>query len=62
MAQKTALRIGAVIFGIIAFLHILRLVYQWDIIVGTWSVPRSLSMIAVAGAIGMSSWYWKLSK
>ncbi len=62
MSQKTALRIGAVLFGIIGFLHILRLVNKWDAVIGGWNVPLWLSIVAVVVSIGLSYWYWKLGK
>lgn len=62
MTQKTALRIGAVLFGIIGFLHILRLVNKWDAVIGGWNVPLWLSVVAVVVSIGLSYWYWKLSR
>ena len=62
MTQKTALQIGAVLFGIIALVHILRLVNKWDAGIGGWTVPLWLSGVAVVVAIGLSYWYWKLSK
>lgn len=62
MSQKTALRIGAVLFGIIGFLHILRLVNKWDALIGGWNVPLWLSVVAVVVSIGLSYWYWKMSK
>ena len=62
MSQKTALRIGAVLFGIIGFLHILRLVNKWDAVIGGWNVPLAASVVAVVVSIGLSYWYWKLGK
>ena len=62
MSQKTALKVGAVLFGIIGFLHILRLVNKWDAAIGGWNVPLWLSVVAVAVSIGLSYWFWKLSK
>lgn len=62
MSQKTALKVGAVLFGIIGFLHILRLVNKWDAVLGGWNVPLWLSVIAVVVTIGLSYWYWKLAK
>ena len=62
MSQKTALKVGAVLFGIIGFLHILRLVNKWDAVIGGWNVPFGLSVAAVVVSIGLSYWYWKLSR
>lgn len=39
-----------VIFLVIAVLHLLRLVYGWEAVIGGWTVPIWLSWIAVAVA------------
>ena len=41
--------VGA-IFSIIAILHLLRILYDWDAIIGGWAVPMWLSWAAVVVA------------
>ena len=53
MSEKTFVAIAAVIFGIVALLHLLRLVMGWSIVIENWSVPMWFSWIGllVAGAL-----------
>ena len=36
-----------IIFFLIAFLHLLRLVYGWEAAIGGWSVPQWVSVVAL---------------
>jgi hypothetical protein len=47
MVYKTYARVTAVIFGIIAVLHLLRLIFTWEAQIGGWLVPVWLSVVAV---------------
>jgi len=53
MSAKTFAAIAAVIFGLVALLHLLRLVMGWSIAIETWAVPMWFSWIGlvVAGAL-----------
>jgi hypothetical protein len=53
MSEKTFVAIAAVIFGIVALLHLLRLVMGWSIVIENWTVPMWFSWIGlvVAGAL-----------
>ena len=53
MSEKTFSAIAAVIFGLVALLHLLRLVMGWSIVIATWSLPMWLSWVGlvVAGAL-----------
>lgn len=47
MQQKTYLTTAAVIFLIIAVLHLLRVLLSWSAIIGGWQVPMWLSWAAL---------------
>ena len=53
MSEKTFVAIAATIFGLVALLHLLRLVMGWSIAIETWAVPMWFSWIGlvVAGAL-----------
>jgi hypothetical protein len=52
MTTKTFCAIAAVIFALVALLHLLRLAAGWPIVIGTWTVPMWLSWIGLAvGAV-----------
>lgn len=37
----------SVIFLLVAVLHLLRVVMQWDVIIGTWHFPIWASVVAI---------------
>jgi hypothetical protein len=44
------------IFSLVGIFHLLRLVYQWPIIVGTTMVAHALSYIGCPVSLGYSVW------
>lgn len=56
---KAYLALSGTIFLLVAGLHLLRLVYQWPIVVGIWIVPRWVSYVGFPVASGYCVWaYW----
>ena len=57
MNQKTFLSISGVIFGVIAVMHLARIVQGWPAQIGTFEVPTWLSWLAmaVAGYLAVSA-------
>ena len=49
---------AATVFGIVAILHLLRLIYGWQLVIGTWSAPMWLSVAALllAGTLAVLLW------
>jgi hypothetical protein len=56
MSEKTFDTIAAVIFGVVALLHLLRIVMGWSITIETWTVPMWFSWIGLVVA-GVLSYY-----
>jgi len=50
MKQTTYFLTVCIIFSVIAVLHLLRIVYGWEAMIGGWSVPMWLSWAAVVVA------------
>ncbi len=48
MDQKTFSLISGFIFLLIAILHVLRIVYALDAVIGGWEVPKWISWVAIA--------------
>jgi hypothetical protein len=44
--KKPFARIGAVVFGIVAIAHLLRVIFHLPVIIGGYSVPMWMSVIA----------------
>ncbi|MBI3330979.1 MAG: hypothetical protein HYZ96_02575 [Candidatus Omnitrophica bacterium] len=52
MNEKTFTRVSAVIFSLVALLHLARLVLGWDAVIGGWGVPMWFSW----AALGLAGW------
>jgi uncharacterized membrane protein len=54
MSQKNFSLVTAIIFLLIAVLHVLRLLYGWPAEIGGWTVPIWLSVAAliISGYLG----------
>ena len=50
MNQKTFTLTAGVVFSIIAVLHVLRLVFGWQAVIGSWNVPLWISWVAIAAS------------
>ena len=52
MDQKTFSLIAGLIFAVVALFHLVRILAEWNLVIGDWSVPKSVSWVAliVAGA------------
>jgi hypothetical protein len=55
MDKNKLLLIASIIFGIIGFLHLLRSLFSWQLVIGNFSVPLYFSYVAVIVA-GYLSW------
>ena len=53
---KLYLLISGGIFLLVAIFHLLRLVYQWPIIVGSTTIPFLLSYVGLPVSTGYSLW------
>ena len=52
---------SALIFAAVAILHFLRLINDWDFVLGPWSVPRWFSWVGTVVPAGLSVWSWSLA-
>jgi hypothetical protein len=59
--QASGLRVASVIFALFALGHLVRLVKQAQVTVGTYQVPMWVSVIALIIASILSIWMWRLS-
>jgi hypothetical protein len=60
-SPKTGLRVAAVLFGIFAIGHLLRLINQAQVTVGTHPIPMGVSWLALIFAVVLSFWLWRLA-
>lgn len=56
MNRKLYLLVSGYVFLMVSILHVVRLLYQWPVTVGTWVVPQWLSYVGFPGALGCFIW------
>jgi hypothetical protein len=61
-SQSTGLRVASIFFGLFAIGHILRLIKQAQVTVGTLTIPMGVSWIALIVAAILCIWLWRLAK
>ncbi|KKS80013.1 MAG: hypothetical protein UV54_C0019G0003 [Candidatus Beckwithbacteria bacterium GW2011_GWA2_43_10] len=54
MASQTYYRVTGVIFGIVALLHLLRLILGWSVNVGPYNIPMWVSYFGLVVAAYLS--------
>jgi hypothetical protein len=54
MDQRKFCIVAAAVFALVALVHLLRILMNWPIVIGTWSVPMWLSWIGLIVAGGLS--------
>jgi hypothetical protein len=57
MDKNKLLLIASIIFGIIGFLHLLRSLFSWQLVIDNFSVPLYFSYVAVIVAGYL---YWNM--
>ena len=57
--MRSYLRVSGALFGVIALLHILRLLGHWPAQIANWTVPISVSWIAIPAAAALSIWAFR---
>jgi len=60
-SQASGLRVASVLFGLFALGHLVRLVKQAQVMVGTHQIPMWISVVALIIAAVLSIWMWRLS-
>jgi hypothetical protein len=60
-SQGTGLRVASIFFGIFAIGHLVRLIKQAQVTVGTLTIPMGVSWVALIIAAILCIWLWRLS-
>jgi len=61
-SPTTGLRVASIVFGIFAIGHLLRLLNQTPVMLGSHQVPMGVSWVALILAAILCIWMWRLSK
>jgi len=62
MDVKTFSLVTGVIFAVVALFHLVRIVMDWSVIIGDWSIPMWVSWVALVVAGGLALLGLRLSK
>ena len=54
MDRKTFSLVAAIIFAVVALLHLARIFMDWPVVIGDWSVPMWVSWFALIVAGGLA--------
>ncbi len=54
--------ISGILFGLVAAVHLLRLVNHWSLVLGPWSAPMAASWIGLIITVCLSIWSFRLMK
>jgi hypothetical protein len=62
MSQKTFLGVTGVIFLFVAIVHLLRLIFKWEVVLAGWPAPVWLSGVAFVIAAALAYEGLRLSR
>lgn len=62
MSKNLALTVAGIIFAIVAIAHLLRMIFQLDVVIGTVTIPLWVSGIAFVVALFLSVWMMRAKK
>ena len=62
MTEKTFLTIAAAIFGVVAVVHLVRILMGWSVVIDGWTVPMWVSWVGLIVSGGLSYYGAKLAK
>ena len=54
--------IAGIVFSIVALMHLLRLLYQWQIQIAEYTIPMSVSVVALIIAMLLALWMFIAAK
>jgi hypothetical protein len=54
MHAKAFSLVAGLIFALVALLHLVRIFEEWPVIIADWSVPKSVSWVALIVAGGLA--------
>ena len=60
MKPKAYLMVSGTLFALVASLHLLRIVFNWQAVIGSWTVPMWLSWIGLAVTTTLCVWAYGL--
>ena len=59
MKHKTFFLVSGAIFAAVALLHVLRLAFKWEAVIGGWAMPMWVSVVACVIAATLATMLWR---
>jgi hypothetical protein len=59
MSKKTPLIVAGIVFSIVAILHLLRIIYHWEVIIAGQSIPMSVSIVGFVVTAILAIWMFR---
>lgn len=59
--MKTGTRLAVILFILVAFAHLLRVLYGIPVTVGDWIVPQWVSLVGIVVPGGVAAMLWRES-
>ncbi len=60
MNSRSYLLVSGSIFGLLAVLHLLRVMNGWDLVIGSWSAPTWATWLGILLPAALSAWAFRL--
>ena len=61
MNARGYLVVSGSVFGLVAVLHLLRVINGWEVVVGPWSAPMAVSWLGAIFPAVLSVWAFRLA-
>ncbi len=61
-SKKAALNVAGVVFLLVSILHLVRVIFGWEVVIAHFTVPHFYSGIAAVIAFSLSLWMFKSVK
>lgn len=61
MRNRPYVVVSGIIFGVVAVLHLLRVVNDWKFELGPWSLPMWFSWFGMVGPAILCAWAFRLA-
>jgi hypothetical protein len=56
MAHQFSLTVAGIIFSIVAIMHLLRVLYHWDVTIAKMKIPMSVSIAGFIASGALAIW------
>lgn len=58
--MRPYVRVSALLFGLVAVVHLIRAIRRWPLLIGGYPIPAAVSLVVFIVAGGMALWAWRV--